>query len=93
MRVFVSILMVGATFLLASPHGGFYHYCNGQKWSSAPVAGKYLGKSCIHCRDGSEVKLYVKQFYNGNYNYYLTNMQYVGNNRDGGEVIINRVCR
>ncbi len=91
-KILLLSLVLGFSFLFGSSklHGGYANYCNGVYWSSNAVAGKTLGKSCIHCRSGQEVKLYVKRLYNGGLKYYYTNMSFVGTGRDN---IINRVCR
>jgi hypothetical protein len=89
-KILIVGLLVGSNFLFASPKGGVYPICNGQKWATMGTRGRALGKTCIHCRNGREVKLYVKLPSNGGFEYYTLNRRYVG---ASPLQAIKRICR
>jgi hypothetical protein len=94
MRKGIGILIfLGATMVSLSAgqtKGGVFTHCNGDYWASVAVEGKKLGKTCIHCRNGAQIKLYVKKGGRPYFQYYTLDKRYVG----GPELrdVINRIC-
>ena len=66
-----------------APPGGVYSDCNGIPWSSSPATPTSMGKVCVHCRDGSEVRLYMayeldgQGRYTGQQNYFGLDERYI----------------
>ena len=91
-RVSVMVMLAAAITVVTAgqPKGGVYNYCNGDYWASIAVAGKTFGKTCIHCRNGAHIKLYVKKGGRPYFKYYTLDRRYVG----GPELrdVINRIC-
>lgn len=86
-KLLLLVFIVNTAFAL---NGGVYSKCHGDQWALS-ADGMKPGKTCIHCNDGEQIKLYVKRKNNNKLAYYRIDwsLVVVGDARDA----IQKLCR
>lgn len=65
MKKFILLaLVLGCASVAQAGGGGVYQKCDGMDWSSSPQNGGY-GKTCIHCNNGSQIRLHSQYIKGG----------------------------